>query len=511
MRNRSSTENPARRRGPGKSLLAAALVAGIILGVALPATAEEAAVMEENPPGAGGGGGQAPPAEPPAPPSAGYEKGFFIRSGDKFEIRFGARVQLLYQYTDPDTFMYDSMLGKTEDTTALNDFYIRRFKFNMQGYAFSPSLRYKFQLDILPFRIGGAGAGGNVRLEEAFVDVAYKPWTSVLIGQFKLPWSFEKMTSSGKLNLVDRSIVNAFFGVNQEPGAELYGISFEKHFRYDFSVTQGVSDLNGYDVLNDVAANGDNGFRYVGRVTWDPLAPYVMEEGAVGSPDKPQLTLQLGLQTNRDTIPLDVDPFMPKDAILPFGVSDVGAPSPTFSPTVIATIGQWAGVSQNRKPYNRNEIELLCAYKYRRFAVEGQAILGRVDPDLSWLQGFNNALSDLKFDNSGYRLQAGFMLIPTRLEVAGRWAQVDRKAEADFVADPTVKEEIENVEYRLGLNWYFRRHDWKWQFDIGEIKTTRSLNGVELVVPVAEANPDKLIQENPRKDKIFRSQVQFQF
>ena len=508
MRSQSTVKGTPRLRALAGGLAAAALAAGILVAAAGPALAGEPGGSD---PAAAGQQAPPPKAEeiPPAPPTSGYDKGFFIR-WEKFEIRFGARLQVLYQRTDPDTFMYDSMLQSTDSTQPLNDFFVRRFKFSMQGFAFNPALKYKFQIDIVPFKIG-SGNGGNVRLDEAYVDITYKPWTSVIVGQFKVPWSYEKMTSSGKLDLVDRSIVNAFFGVNQEPGAALYGVSYDKKFRYDVSITQGVSDLAGYNTVNDVSADEGSDFRYIGRVTWEPLAPYVMEEGAVNNPEKAQLTLQLGLQSNRNTVPLDTDPLMPKDQIVPLGPNELGAPSPTFSPAVTATLAQWVGVSQSRKPYNRNEIELLGAWKYKRWYVEGQAILGTVDPDLSWLQGFNADLRNLSFDNSGYRLQGGFMLIPTKLELAGRWAQVTRKSEAEFYDNPTVNEEAENVEYRLGVNWYFRKYDWKWQFDIGQITTTKKLDGVELVVPDAEANPDKLIQNNARVDRIFRSQIQFQF
>ncbi len=49
------------------------------------------------------------------------------------------------------------------------------------------------------------------------------------------------------------------------------------------------------------------------------------------------------------------------------------------------------------------------------------------------------------------------------------------------------------------------------QFDVGQVETLRKLNGQELLVPAAGANPDKVIQDNPRKDMVFRTQIQFQF
>ena len=92
--------------------------------------------------------------------------------------------------------------------------------------------------------------------------------------------------------------------------------------------------------------------------------------------------------------------------------------------------------------------------------------------------------------------------------------------DAEFAADPTVREKIEQYEWRAGLNWYFSKHDWKWQFDYGEISTEWTLNGDKLAVPVRSDFPgppvgtgfdDKLIQNNARKDKEFRTQFQVQF
>jgi hypothetical protein len=356
-----------------------------------------------------------------------------------------------------------------------------------------------------------------VRLEEAFVDVTDRPWTQLRIGQFKVPYGYEKMTSSGRLNLVDRSIVHSFFGVNQEPGINLFGQSFDKKFKYDVAVTTGVSDNSGYDTTNDLDASGRSDFRWMARATWEPLDPYAWEQGAVTNPDKAQLTLQLGVMTNRTTIPQDADPFLPKDRILPFGAAVLGANSNTFPAATDTLLGGWTGVSQSRKAYDRNEIEFVGAFKIKGFYVEAQCIGGKVDPDMRYLRAKDDNLRDLEFHNTGKRLQAGIFVIPTRLEFAGRWAAVDRKAKAKFASDPSVEEEIDQAEYRLGLNWYFSKHDWKWQFDVGQIRTEWEVNDQKLAVPSRDdfaggiGFDDKVIQNNARKDKEFRTQFQLQF
>jgi hypothetical protein len=454
-----------------------------------------------------------PPAAP-APLQAGYDQGFFIKSGDNFELHIGTRIQLQFVSTSPDTFIYDSILGRQVDTELNNQLNIRRFKLWFAGYAFNPSIKFKLQLDTNAYNPGGSGLG-NIRLEEAYVDFTAKPWTQLRVGQFKVPYGYEKMTSSGKLNLVDRSIVHVFFGVDQEPGVSLYGQSFGKHFRYDTSITVGIADNHAFSARNDLSATGKSDFRYIGRLTWEPFAPYTFEEGALSNPQSPELTLQFAVMTNQNTIPLDNDFFMPAGYLLSFNRGVLGAASATFPAATDTQIA--STLSQSRKPYDRNEIEAVAAYKYHRFAIEAQGNGGKVNPDTEWISASNPDFDDLDFKIWGYRIQPSFFLIPTRLEVAGRWAEVERKSTADFITAASVEEKIVTTEWRVGLNWYFLKQDLKWQFDFGQIGNTWSLNGQDLAVPQRADFPNgtgydnRVISNNTRTDTEFRTQLQFQF
>ena len=90
--------------------------------------------------------------------SAGYDKGFFIKS-DNWEIHLGTRTQLQLSTTDPDTFMFDSTLGKRTNTDRLNELNIRRFKFFGTDTIFNPAVKFKFQLDVERFKPGGGSTG----------------------------------------------------------------------------------------------------------------------------------------------------------------------------------------------------------------------------------------------------------------------------------------------------------------------------------------------------------------
>ena len=124
--------------------------------------------------------------------SAGYDKGFFIKS-DNWEIHLGTRTQLQLSTTDPDTFMFDSTLGKRTDTDRLNELNIRRFKFFGSGTIFNPAVKFKFQLDVELSRVNpprslrmsacGRAPGSGV---EVSTDLEIEP---VAPNRCRLKWS----------------------------------------------------------------------------------------------------------------------------------------------------------------------------------------------------------------------------------------------------------------------------------------------------------------------------------
>jgi hypothetical protein len=89
------------------------------------------------------------------------------------------------------------------------------------------------------------------------------------------------------------------------------------------------------------------------------------------------------------------------------------------------------------------------------------------------------------FFDYGTDLQAGYFLIPKKLEVAVRWSWITGDSGDPFgngrfttIAVPGVAGPVrvatgafthshEAQEYTFGVNYYFKRHLWKWQTDLG--------------------------------------------
>ncbi len=70
----------------------------------------------------------------------------------------------------------------------------------------------------------------------------------------------------------------------------------------------------------------------------------------------------------------------------------------------------------------------------------------------------------------GYLVQGGYFVVPDRLEVAGRWAEIGRgDALGDDLADPR--------EATIGLNYYFKAHKVKLQADYSRLWNNKSKIG----------------------------------
>lgn len=147
------------------------------------------------------------PESPPVPPAeieplAGYDKGFFIRSADElFALKLQGRVQARFTYE------------VVEDGDDASAFEIARARLKGSGHAFSEDIEYMFQFDF---------GKGNVTLKDFIVDYELGARTYLRAGQWKRPFSRQQITSSGSLELVDRSITDKAFGGGRDIGVAIH-------------------------------------------------------------------------------------------------------------------------------------------------------------------------------------------------------------------------------------------------------------------------------------------------
>ena len=94
----------------------------------------------------------------------------------------------------------------------------------MDGFAVSPKLVYKIELGLSNRDI--AGQSEFTRNAPRYILDAVIKWNFyenfvLWAGQTKLPGNIERVISSGNLQLVDRSIVNALFNIDRDIGFQL--------------------------------------------------------------------------------------------------------------------------------------------------------------------------------------------------------------------------------------------------------------------------------------------------
>ncbi len=138
-------------------------------------------------------------------PSFGYKKGFFISDGGANKLVIQGRVQGRMEYTSIDAG--DSRAHR-------HAFLVPRARLTMKGNAHTKRLSYKFQSDF---------GKGQVSLKDFFLDYRLgEGEVRVRLGQFKMPFGRQFISSSSKLEFVDRTIVDKYIGNGRDIGFELH-------------------------------------------------------------------------------------------------------------------------------------------------------------------------------------------------------------------------------------------------------------------------------------------------
>jgi phosphate-selective porin OprO/OprP len=368
---------------------------------------------------------------------AGYDKGFFLESDDgNFEMKMKFRSQLQFAIDNTDN-------KETGEKDTATNFNVRRFRIYWEGHAFRPWYNYVFQIS--------ADNNGNFVLRDAYFDAAYNTEIFPRLGQTKVPFNREELTSSSELQLVDRSIVNDEFKYGRDRGVGIYGLLANM-------LTYGAGVYNG-DGLNGTSV--DSNLLYVGRLQFNPCCGKLKYSSTGSFPIGGAYKLE----------PMN---FKEREPILAFGVAGATLPglnikqkTPDNSELTarINELGlQFADVSSITADVN---------FKYQIFSFTGEY-------DGRWIQpnGANKSIADVMpvsdlstVYDQGFDAQAGIFLIPHVLELAGRYAYIN----FDNVQSLIPGERLPDNQWAVtpGINYYITQDNrWKVQFDYNYIKTS---------------------------------------
>ncbi|MBP9204967.1 MAG: hypothetical protein KBG28_13430 [Kofleriaceae bacterium] len=153
----------------------------------------------------------------PAAPEAKKFGGFVLASEDEaYQLRLTGRVQAYFGGTS------------TPGASRVNSgaFEIHRARLGAEGQLGSDKLTFKTQTEF---------GRGLVHLKDFMIDLKLAPAVWLRAGQYKRPFSRQQITSSGKLELVERGITDRAFGAGRDIGIALRN-DYEKSVPIEWTV-----------------------------------------------------------------------------------------------------------------------------------------------------------------------------------------------------------------------------------------------------------------------------------
>lgn len=320
------------------------------------------------------------------------------------------------------TYAHDENLGTNdadEPEANLNDFRLRRARFIFQGTFFGEDNQYKLEID--PLR------RDNVVLDY-YLDFTKNRDIQVRVGQYKISSNRQRVISSGDLQMVDRSQVNAEFNLDRDMGIDIRSRDFlgKDRMRYVIGVSTG-------DGLNNPQFS-DFAMVYLVRFEYLPLGIF------------------------RDYSETDFARMKP-------GLS-IGA-TYSFFDNANQSRGMLGVPFADGGTADYHFVFVDAMFKARGFFAltelafrTGQRKLGDItpaDPD------YDPELPTDPRNGIGWMLQAGYLNSNTRFEFAGRGALIraNSKRSATSLGD--------SYGVTFSASWYFAQHPFKIQADVSQL------------------------------------------
>jgi phosphate-selective porin len=379
----------------------------------------------------------------------GYDKGFYIHTPD-FSLKINGRLQTRFTSFDLD--------GAESGIDNLSSFTIPRARISFGGHLYSPYVRYYIEYDlrgelvVTRVRPDDDDASGDLQEDEievgtrqtaglrwGYIDFTKYALAQLRVGQMKVPFGNQELTSSGSQQFVERSVASVAFSPSYDQGVQVSGRTKGKNFGY----MGGAFNGNGIVSRNQIL-NNNEGFRYAARVHFDPAGEYKLEESAVDHPEKFNWTIGAAWTRAADDDAAELD---------------------------------------------ATTLDYFFAFKYRPLSFTAE-----------WFERSQENSTGPDTDLDGYIAQAGLFVVPRRLEVALRRSEVDPDSDVD---------DNEVVESRVGVNWFFMKHNFKLQLDYGVV--TLRENNEALLALIADGARPGLSVGDEADDKEFRAQLQIRF
>ena len=302
---------------------------------------------------------------------------------------------------------------------------LRRARLQFAGHVFGEHNKFKTEFAFSPRDLSFTSIDGNTFPRETpllswYVELDHLRDLTVRFGQYKIPFSRQRLVSSGDLQMVDRAIANGEFNLDRDIGVDirskdLFGLGL---FRYYLGVYNGEG--------RSAFSNGNTDFMYLGRFEVLPLGMFKdFSEGDFERLERPGLAIGVAYS------------FAPNargERVNRSGSFADGGTADFHSVAADVTL-KWVGLSLSAEFFLRDT----------------KRNPGSATDEMGAAIAVEQARKGI-----GWFVQAGYLLPKMPIEFVGRFGQI--------IAGDDSKLSDQN-EAGLAASYYFAQHPFKLQAD----------------------------------------------
>ncbi|HYR10398.1 MAG TPA: hypothetical protein VEQ60_21665 [Longimicrobium sp.] len=373
-------------------------------------------------------GGQPEAADTPETNDGLFADGIIIAQSPRgasvpFLLKFNDDTQLRYLNTVSSDSTFTDHLGNVRSVHRRNDITVNRQMFNFNGYVFDEKLLYSLKI--------WTSAGAASIVITGNLGWSFSKAFTLTAGYTGVPGSRSLVNTFPYFHTIDRTMADNFFRPGFTQGAWASG-----------ELGAGLSYLafvgNGLNTLNISANKIDTNLALSGSVWWEPLGPY----GYAGKSRQmyddylhsrtPRVRIGTAFTRSREDRFSNLDQSTPDNTALHNSDGVLTFATGAFAPEVTlqeALYRMWA---------------IDAGFKWRGLTVNGQHYM-------RWLNDFvaDGPLPVESTFDQGFDLTAGYFVVPRKLQLYGRGAQV-------------FGEFRDSSEYGGGARWYFLPTERMW-------------------------------------------------
>ena len=367
------------------------------------------------------------------------KKGFTLATTDGlFKTKIQWRFQGRYTFPERSDPRNAGAFSDKEEST----FELRRVRMKVGGHGYKPWIKYYFEVDWQPTNTAYSCCGDRTRLIDWRIMLEKYKWLKLRIGQWKINYSRERVDSSGKQTMVERSIMNRVFTIDRQVGMMLYG-RVNPGTILDANYYLGI-----YSGSGRATANPDDNMMYMGRIQWNVFGRELKwRQSDVKFHKKPTASISYGAYTVKGKC----------TRWSSSGCGSIGSKSNAETLTGDDAYDFSTSVSDSR--YQVSGMQVGSAMKYRGWSWQHETHWKKIK-DTKAPAGLQNTNMFGGYLQTGYFPHYIISAVPKPLEIAFRYSHVDPNVDAGGDM---------RQEFTTGFNWFFAGHRNKLTLDVSHL------------------------------------------